>query len=607
MKGFTIIAYDDADSNLINLNQFSQHLDEEKIDYEKKEFESHHHNVIVGFQFFDNRNPNRDITKEDNDIFINGTIYGNLDHSNDQQSDDRDTKNFIRKYDQLSDAFLSFDGSCVYSIVKNNAIYFQNDFEGYKRIYYFKTQSIFCISTNLPFITKIIDRTWKIRKNAIFSHLLQRESKWPLTFVEDIMVLPPLTRGIYVNGSLKLSSKTFADAYKNQPITKDEIKKNVYQDYKNIILRQSCGKVAVTLSGGYDSNCLVKLYKDNLKAPFTAVSLGYISNREKDSNVYDETVYAKKIAEKLDIDFKRYLISEKQFFDHLDQFVASLDQPAHDPSSNFLLNKLLKQDGFDCVVSGMGGDANYSSKFRVKTVKRLFDISKFFYAYPVIHFLAKKLSFRGPLNYFNTKNLNDKPSNFFDLVEANKISKSSFNQFLNSNVAKSLYQEIELRKEYYENILSNAHNDLDVFYAISILTNPDEYHADLMAERNGLSMIMPYVNIRPITKILNGSKYQKINNREYQMELFGGIDKELLLKSKSGFSFPYTEWMKNYVDEVDSYFSKGDYFSTEDFDFSSFIQRYKSDSKFADQVIPNQIIWKLLVIMKYIKLHSFSL
>ncbi|UZJ65451.1 hypothetical protein OKW96_04460 [Sphingobacterium sp. KU25419] len=178
---------------------------------------------------------------------------------------------------------------------------------------------------------------------------------------------------------------------------------------------------------------------------------------------------------------------------------------------------------------------------------------------------------------------------------------------MNASVTKALYQEIELRRAYYKNIVSQSHNDLDVFYPISILTNPDEYHADLMAERNGLTMIMPYVNIKPITKILNGSKYQKINNREYQIELFGGIDKELLLKSKSGFSFPYTEWMKNYLDVVDSYYSKNNYFSKEDFDFSSFIQKYRNDPAFADQVIPNQIIWKLLVIMKYIKLHSFSL
>ncbi|UZJ65450.1 hypothetical protein OKW96_04455 [Sphingobacterium sp. KU25419] len=76
------------------------------------------------------------------------------------------------------------------------------------------------------------------------------------------------------------------------------------------------------------------------------------------------------------------------------------------------MNKLLKQDGFDCVVSGMGGDANYSSKFRIKTVKRLFDISKSLHAYPVLEFFAKQLSFRGPLNYFNTKKLVDNPKSF---------------------------------------------------------------------------------------------------------------------------------------------------------------------------------------------------
>ncbi|UZJ65449.1 asparagine synthase-related protein [Sphingobacterium sp. KU25419] len=313
MKGFAIIAYDDIDSDFIDLNRFSRYLDDEKISYEKREFESDHHNVIVGFQFFEDKNFNKEISKNNNNIFVNGKIYGDLEDLNDRRSDDQTTKEYIHQNDQLDSTFLSFEGSCVYAIVKNNAIYLQNDFEGYKRIFYYKTDGIFCVSTSLPLITKIINQAWKVRKNAIFSHLLQRECKWPLTFIEGIMVLPPLTRGVYKNKSFTFSSRTFADAYQNKSVTRDDIKREVYQDYKNIILRESFGKVAVTLSGGYDSNCLVKLYKDNFKAPFTAVSLGYASNRKKDSNVYDETIYAQKIADNLGIDFKRYLITEQQF------------------------------------------------------------------------------------------------------------------------------------------------------------------------------------------------------------------------------------------------------------------------------------------------------
>ena len=56
--------------------------------------------------------------------------------------------------------------------------------------------------------------------------------------------------------------------------------------------------------------------------------------------------------------------------DKVDDFIKGLDQPGHDPSSNFLLNDFLNKDGFDSVVCGMGGDAFFASKLKLNLTKK---------------------------------------------------------------------------------------------------------------------------------------------------------------------------------------------------------------------------------------------
>ena len=124
------------------------------------------------------------------------------------------------------------------------------------------------------------------------SYICSRESKWPLTFIENIFVLPPLSRAELTKDSLNITSKTFSDFYNLEKISKQDLKEQLYKKYELIIKRKNSENTAVTLSGGYDSNCLTKLCPG--KENFTAVSVGYKAKHERGTNINDETVYAEK-------------------------------------------------------------------------------------------------------------------------------------------------------------------------------------------------------------------------------------------------------------------------------------------------------------------------
>lgn len=604
MNGFLVVGYNKNICKNIQIDFFEKYLKSNNELFKSNQLGSKLFDNLIGYQIFDKKNTDIDLPLSN--ILLNGKIYGKINDNNTKRLSYKDSLLFVSQNIDQSNDFFGFDGSCSLIAVEDSSIIFQSDIEGYKKVFYYKTEDIFCVSTNLTYILKIIKNQWKIRKNAVYSYILQRESKWPLTFVEDIKVLPPLTKATLTKRGFKFKNAILSDFYNLEKINKNQLIEDVYTSYERIIKRENSRNIAVTLSGGFDSNCLIKLYSQSYNDKFTAVSLGYAAERERDNNVYDETIYAEKIARHLKIPFKKYIVDKEYFLSQTDNFIKTLDQPGHDPSSNFLLNDLLRKDGFDSVVSGMGGDAFFSSKSRLNLTKTIYKLARSTSNYRYLNFLSKQLQFKWILKTFDTKHYLKTPRSFVELRELQKLNKSSLDNFINNSVKKELFNEFNLRLDYYNKIQNDSNVKLEEYYSYSLLSNPDEYHADIMAQRNNLNIIMPLINISPVLKLLNASKFLDITNRKFEMEIFKGINKELLLKSKSGFSFPYTEWAGDFFEETISFFKDINYFNDGLFNIDKFADSYKNDSNTKNSVAANQLIWKLTVVKRYAEYHSID-
>jgi len=603
MNGFLVLGYNNTQNN-IRIDVFEKYLKSRKELFQSNKLNSNLFNNVIGFQVFDRR-ASTDNTFKSN-IFLNGKIFGKINDNNTKKLSYQESLSFVDENINRNNDFFGFDGSCSLVAVENKSIIFQGDIEGYKKVFYYESEGVFCVSNNLTYILKILENQWRIRKNAVFSYILQRESKWPLTFIEGIRVLPPLTKAILTKTGITCKNAILSDFYKVAKVKKEQVVEDAYASYKQIIEREESNNIAVTLSGGFDSNCLTKLYSQAYNGKFTAVSLGYASEREKDRNVYDETVYAEKIAKYLKIPFKKYIVDKAYFLSQIDCFIKTLDQPGHDPSSNFLLNDLLSKDGFDSVVSGMGGDAFFASKLKINVTKTLYELAKCTSSYNALNFLSKQLKFKWSLKTFDTKPYLKSPNSFAELREIEKFNKAAYTDFICNDVKKELFNEVDSRLDYYNKIQRKANVKLESNYSYSLLSNPDEYHADIMAQRNNLNIIMPFVSITPVLKLLNASKFIDITSREFEMEIFKGINKELLLKTKSGFSFPYTEWTIEFFEETITFFKDIDYFNDGLFNIDLFADKYQNDLNMRNSVSANQLIWKLTVVKRYAEYHSID-
>jgi len=601
MKGFILLAANVDFFNRFTISDLEFEIKRRNLKFSKSCTSNKVYEKVIGYQLF---NCNDEIEDSSADLFMAGDLYGLFQAYNQSQLNYLEAKRLISNC-SLATGYIPFDGNvCVASIFEDKIV-FQTDLEGYRKIFYYQDSNLLCISSYLPLILKALTKDWKIRRNAVISFICSRESKWPLTFVEGVFSLPPLSRAEVTKEGLRISSKTFSDFYELKRVSKSNLREQLYNRYKLVAERKLGQNTAVTLSGGFDSNCLAKLYANISKNNFTAISVGYNAKRERDSNTYDETEYAKNAARSLGIPFKKYYFDRKDYFNEFDNFIDTIDQPGLDPSSNYLMNKYLHQDKFDLVVNGMGGDANYSSKRTLSLELLLFQLTRKLGIKP-FQTLGKYCNYQGPFRLFKGHLQKGSETGYFDMLERNQLFSSPICKYITESTLREVDNERGLRMKFWNNLYDQRLVNQELFYSLALFSNPDEYHALSMAERNDIEILMPFVDTKSVLLIMNGSHFHKIANRDFEMSIFGGINTKLLLKVKSGLSIPYSEWIPPLANAIFEYYTHTQYFEGGDFDIKAFQQRYQTDEIFSKSNMANIILWKLLVVQNYINNNSLS-
>lgn len=599
MIGFTVIKY--KNNRSLDINKFENYLLEKDILNNKNLIETSSETTLT-YQYFEEPN-NKTV---DSKVLVKGSFFGEYQSKNTSELNYSQTLNLINGFD--THQFNLFAGSGVYCQILNNEIFYQSDPSGFNRLFYCNNSDFIIISTDLLHIVNVLKNQPKLRMNGIISFLFGREVKWPFTIFEDVFVTTPLSSGKVSYDKNDCKINCYSDFYSRKRVKKKELTKDILESYKlqsNIYHNK---KIAVAHSGGYDSNCLVKLYKEFSNNDFTAVSMGYVSDRVRDNNIYDETGYAEKIAKKNNIKFKKFIVDKKTFFTYLDDFILSLDQPSHDGSSNYVLNRLLSENGYEVIVSGMGGDALYSSKVNYFLANFLFTMFKKLKALNILFFISSILKYRGPFSFLKDFNTNEIYSLDFDMIfERQIIFNSPMSKYVSNKIKNDVSNEFSERVKFYEQLDKKAKNTFEKIFTKLFHFGPGEYNAVMAAKTNGLRILLPFLSLDSILKFLNGISFNKINNRDFETRIFGGINKADLVKSKSGFSIPYSEWVGPVANEVISFYKKNKIFETEkEFDIDSFYETYKSNPSFSNSIHSNVLIWRLLVLKKYINLNKLS-
>lgn len=534
-------------------------------------------------------------------LLIKGNTTGIYPNNNKKNLSDEEILTILKTTD-LVNKDLQFEGSLTFLYELENGIIFQNDIEGFRKIFYYYKNGVLCVSSFMPLILMCLQKKWTLNYVSALRFLSSRESLWPSTLVSEINVLEPKSKAIILNNEIKIKNYTYSELL---TLNKKSIKR-VEDDLKNICFNHLSqifeeNKVLMTLSGGFDSSNLLSFASKSRRKDLQAISVGYDTIRTKDANVYNETIYAQKVADFYSVPVSKFVVDKKTFFKSFESLMEIIDQPALDPSSFNLMSLLTLQLNKTALVSAMGGDALFSSKL---TVKLYLSIFKFVRLVPdsLLQILNNITGRRAPFNFFSeiyydgiaTQN----PFVPLDRLKLSRFMRDFYHE--SSYILMEEYRNQQLK--YWENVILKSKTKMDLIYSVAALSNPGEYHAFTVAERQGVVMSQPLVKIDFVIEVINASNYYShINSRKFLCHLFG-VNKKLLYKGKSGFSIPYADWCQDIADETFRFWMESSEISKY-FDINKFYSVYNQNRSLHSY---NIIVWKLYVLMRYMRIYSIK-
>jgi len=306
--------------------------------------------------------------KMGNSICYNGEIYNYIELKNELKDypfcTDSDTEVILAAYNKWGANCLEhLRGMFSFAIwdEANNHLFCARDRFGIKPFYYTVVNNVFFFASEvkslLSFLSKIDINIDALKEYLIFQLYLGNK-----TLFQNINELPPahslrLKNGVieknqywevYYNVDFDHTDKYFQDKLKY--LIEDSVKFHLRSDVP----------VGAYLSGGIDSSIVSSLASDYQSETFKA-----FTGKFDYGPLFDESIYAKKLAEMKNIDLHEISITSQDFLDSIQKVIYHLDYPVAGPGSfpQFLVSKLASKHR-KVVLGGQGGDEIFGGYVR---------------------------------------------------------------------------------------------------------------------------------------------------------------------------------------------------------------------------------------------------
>lgn len=303
------------------------------------------------------------------------------------------------------------------------------------------------------------------------------------------------------------------------------------------------------LSGGIDSSVIVAL-ASRCTSQLNTFSIGF-----KDEALFDETHYARLVAEKYKTNHTEFSLTTDDIYNEFYNILDYIDEPFGDSSALavYILSKetrkhvtvALSGDGADELF---GGYNKHYAEFRARKYANI----------------APMLRLTTPLWSVLPKSRNSKTSNLFRQLDrfSKGISLSATDRywrwcaFTDELAAKAMLKEnfefeefVERKKQILSGISSKG--DINqVFYSDMhlVLQNDMLVKVDLMSMANSLEVRVPFLDHELVDFVFSLPSNYKINNKSRKIilkEAFNNLlPAELLNRPKHGFEVPLLKWFR---------------------------------------------------------------
>jgi asparagine synthase (glutamine-hydrolysing) len=317
--------------------------------------------------------PNEDGTVQ---VVLNGEIYNfqglreTLIAKGHRFRSRSDTETIVHLYEEYGPQCIDhLDGMFAIAIWddRHQRLILARDRAGKKPLFYLNTGGRLVFASEMKAFFGRRDLNIAIDPQAIPSYFIHGYVPCPQTFYQGVrQVLPGNVVTVERDGTMSTReywALTYPEvgAEPRDDYRRPAVKERVRTLMTDAVRRRLVADVPLGafLSGGVDSTIVVGLMSQLQDRPVKTFSIGF-----KDSPGYDETAYAKLVAERFKTDHTEFIV-EPNAFDLIDTLVWHHDGPFGDSSAvpTYLVSQLTRQQ-VTVVLTGDGGDELFAGYLR---------------------------------------------------------------------------------------------------------------------------------------------------------------------------------------------------------------------------------------------------
>ena len=297
-------------------------------------------------------------------IVFNGQIYNHRELRSELErlgarfvTDHSDTEVLLHGWRQWGDDLLNhLNGMWAFAIYdrRTHSVFFSRDRFGKKPLFYFAGADVFAFASELTALREHPAVPGALSQRALQKYFAYGYVPAPLTFIEGVAKLPAghsLTLDL-ADRSIRVTRYW---QYQPEPQSESRAEGELVEEFRakldTAVARRLVADVPVGcfLSGGIDSSTVTALAMRHAgKARIKAFSMGF------DEATFDETHYARLVAEHVGADHQIETLSVQRALDILPDLAARWDEPIAD--SSMLPTYLLCQHARRQVTVALGGD-----------------------------------------------------------------------------------------------------------------------------------------------------------------------------------------------------------------------------------------------------------
>jgi len=498
-------------------------------------------------------------------------------------------------------AFQEFNGMFAIAIwdTVDEKLTLVRDRFGIKPLCYYDGPDGFAFASEIKALLKLpIPR--RINTEALADYLFLEYIPKPNTIFQNIK---KLSNGCYieVTNKVHVTIKTFYDIrekYNPVKIKEKDAVEEFHQLLSSAVKSRMISDVPIGafLSGGVDSSLVVAKFQENSKTSVETFTIGFDEKR------YDESGYAKRVAEILKTNHQEYRLPTTDIFSVLKDAVEFYDEPFAVSSvlPSLLISKVTRQHT-TVALTGDGGDElfmGYNTYYwynRVDKLKRIGGKASLKLAESILLMLGGKPAIKSRLfDGWNDKhpflNMWSQEQQMFTQHEVGKLLNYTYKHATTIPYWESL-EKISLTNEQAVSFF-----DINYYLADDLM-----YKMDIASMRHGLEVRCPFLDYHLAEFAINLPVELKINNGTQKYILKKALERylpvQLIYRTKWGFAAPSEEWLKSsHTYLIDNYLSEK-YIETQGiFNFKeikSLIENFRAGNYFHSKRIWSLVIFQL--------------